>query len=69
MRLRDNHDGYDYICTHVDDFKIFAKDAEMWLNYIPVAFLVKEYGPRKYYLGNDYTFHEAQGLWTYGDKT
>ena len=22
MRLRDEKDGYDYICTHVDDFKL-----------------------------------------------
>ena len=69
LRLREEKDGYDYICTHVDDFKIVAKDAERWLKYISGAFLVKEHGPRKYYLGNDYAFHEAQGLWTYGGKT
>ena len=28
MRLRDKKDGYDYICSHVDDFKIVAKDAD-----------------------------------------
>ena len=27
MRLRRAKDGYDYICTHVDDFKIVARDA------------------------------------------
>ncbi|CAJ1951562.1 unnamed protein product [Cylindrotheca closterium] len=26
MRLRETNDGYDYLCTHVDDFKIVAKD-------------------------------------------
>ena len=41
----------------------------MWLKYISGAFLVKEHGPRKYYLGNDYAFHEAQGTWTYGGRT
>ena len=29
MRLRDEKNGYDYICTHVDDFKIVARDAQM----------------------------------------
>ena len=26
MRLRDDKTGYDYICTHVVDFKVVAKD-------------------------------------------
>ena len=26
MRMRDSGDGYDYICTHVNDFKVVAKD-------------------------------------------
>ena len=31
--LRDRGDGtgYDYICTHVDDFKIVAKDPDIWM--------------------------------------
>jgi hypothetical protein len=31
---RDDDSGYDYICTHVDDFSIFAKDLELicWLS-------------------------------------
>ena len=28
MRIRDRGDGYNYIFTHVDDFKIVARDAE-----------------------------------------
>ena len=25
LQMREKNDGYDYICTHVDDFKILAK--------------------------------------------
>ncbi len=69
MRLRDKKDGYDYICTHVDDFKIVAQDADSWLTKISHNFLVKSHGPRSYYLGNDYTYHEDLDLWTYGGRT
>ena len=31
LRLRDDKDGYDYIYTHVDDFKIVAREPEKWL--------------------------------------
>jgi hypothetical protein len=30
MPLCKMKDGYDYICTHVDDFKIIAKEPEQW---------------------------------------
>ena len=40
MRLRDTKDAYDYICTHVDDFKVVAHDANMLVNRITQAFLV-----------------------------
>jgi hypothetical protein len=33
------------------------------------VFLVKEQGPRKYYLGNDYTYHDGQDMWIYGSQT
>ena len=69
MRLRDDRTGYDYICTHVDDFKVVAKNPEMWIERIAGAFLIKEHGPRNYYLGNDYTFHDNFNMWTYGSKT
>ena len=26
-------------------------------------------GTRKYYLGNDYTYHDGQDMWTYGSQT
>ena len=59
MKLRQSKAGYDYVCTHVDDFKIVAHDADKWLHTISHTFLVKSHGPRSYYLGNDYTYHEG----------
>ena len=64
MRLRDGEDGYDYICTHVDDFKIVSKNHGMWVDCIAGMFLVKEHGPRAYYHGNDYTYHDTENMWT-----
>ena len=61
-----SYSGYDYICTHVDDFKIVAKDPERWMTHIEQTFLVKESGVRDYYLGNNYKYHEGQDLWSYG---
>ena len=69
MRLRDDESGYDYICTHVDDFKVVAKQPMIWIDRIASAFLIKEHGPRKYYLGNDYVYHDECDVWTYGCKT
>ena len=70
MRLREptgdtSSDGYDYICTHVDDFKIVARDPERWMRHIEQTFLVKESGIRDYYLGNNYKYHDGQDMWTY----
>jgi hypothetical protein len=31
---RSRTERYDYICTHVDDFKIVAKDPERWKSLI-----------------------------------
>ena len=69
MRLSDTEDGYDYICTHVDDFKIVAKDPDYWLLKTKERFLVKSAGKPNYYLGNDYFFEDNKGLWTIGSKT
>jgi len=38
MRMRVNADGYDYICTHVDDFNIVAKYPDHWINLIEDVF-------------------------------
>ena len=63
MREREAKDGYDYICTHVDDFKIVAKDPERWKSLISAAFLLKSIGPPAYYLGNDYNFSVEENAW------
>ena len=57
------------MCTHVDDFKIVAKNPQHWLDLISKTFLVKSHGPRNYYLGNDYTYHDGSDIWTFGCKT
>lgn len=69
MRLRESNDGYDYICTHVDDFKIVARDPEHWMNKIKERFLVKSGGPPDYYLGNDFRWEDSEKLWTVGSLT
>jgi hypothetical protein len=47
-------DCYDYICTHVDDFQIVAKEPEQWHDQISSSFLLKFIGPPSYYLSIDY---------------
>lgn len=63
MQLRADQSGYDYICTHVDDFKIVAKDPQAWMDKLAEKFLLKSVGPPKYYLGNDYRWHDDYGAW------
>ena len=63
MRERETCDGYDYMCTHVDDFKIVAKTPERWKDRISASFLLKSIGPPSYYLGNDYNYSEQEGAW------
>jgi hypothetical protein len=69
MRLREMKDGYDYICTHVDDFKIVAKEPEWWRDQISSSFLLKSIGPPSYYLGNDYNWSEEEKAWVLGCAT
>jgi hypothetical protein len=69
MREREEKDGYDYICTHVDDFKIVARDPERWKSHISAAFLLKSVGPPSYYLGNDYNFSVEENAWVLGCAT
>ena len=61
--------GYDYICTHVDDFKIVADEPYHYLDLISKVLLVKSHGPQQYYLGNDYTYHPQHKIWTYNCST
>jgi len=69
MRLHDTGSGYEYICTHVDDFKIVAANPDYWMIKIKKEFLVKTSGPPDYYLGNNYRFEDNESLWTVGSKT
>lgn len=64
-----NRNGYDYIYTHVDDFKVIADDPGVYIDRIASAFFVKEYGPPNYQLGNDYQFHNLHGVWKYYFET
>lgn len=51
----------DYICcTHVDDFKIVAKDCEQYMVELQKVYLIKHIGPPDYYLGNDYMKSHGQ---------
>ena len=69
MRLRETNDGYDYLCTHVDDFKIVAKEPQRWVDAIARAFQLKCAGAPDYYLGMNYHFDEASQCWQTGTLT
>ena len=60
--LKKNATGYNYICTRINDFKEVVTNASVQINKIASAFIVKEHGPRNYYLGNDYTYHDGQDM-------
>lgn len=69
MRLRDTNDCYDYLCTHVDDFKIVAKDPQRWVDAIAEKFTLKNSGPPDHYLGNDYQWSSSENVWVLGSQT
>ena len=69
MRLRQSKDGYDYICTHLDDFKIVARDPKRWMDLIETKFALKSVGPPSYYLGNDYNWSPEEKAWVIGCQT
>ena len=69
MRLREDGTGYCYVCTHVDDFKVVSKNPGKWIEDIAKVFLIKEHGPRAYYLGNNYKYHTPGDVWTFGTTT
>jgi hypothetical protein len=67
----DNHAGYDYIATHVDDIAIAALRPAEYMNMIAEQeFLVhnKEDSP-SYYLGNDLKLHQDSHLLHVSNKT
>ena len=69
MYTREEEDNYDYICTHVDDFKIVAKDPERWKAHTSGAFLLKFIGPETYYLGNNFNYSEEERAWVVSCST
>ncbi|CAJ1970455.1 unnamed protein product [Cylindrotheca closterium] len=69
MRLREDNKGYDYLCTHMNDFKVVAKDPQRWVNAIAGAFQLKCFGKPDYYLGMDHNFDEETKCWFTGTKT
>ena len=62
VRLRNLADGFDFICTHVGDLKILAKDPDNWIEYIASVFFIKEHNPQQYYLYNDCRDHGDQDM-------
>ena len=66
MQLRYTNDGFNSIWIHVDNFKVVAKDPSIYIALIDCVFLVKEYIPYKYRLGDGYKFYDVQVISTYG---
>jgi hypothetical protein len=66
----DNHAGYDYIATHVDNIAIAALRPAEYMHMIEQEFLVrnKEDSP-SYYLGNDLKLHQDSHLLHVSNKT
>lgn len=69
LKLRDTKDGYDYICTHVHDFKVVARNPKYWMDLIESKFVLKSVGPPSYYLGNDYNWSPEEKAWVFGCQT
>jgi hypothetical protein len=68
LRCREDESGYDYVCTHVDDFTIFAKDPWQYMKKLQSMYVIRDVGPPKYYLGNDF-FRDADGGKYIGSST
>ena len=69
MRMREEGDGYDYVCTHVDDFKVWAKHPERWAKTIGDKFQLKVVEKPRYYLGADYSYSEEHKGYYIGSHT
>ena len=69
MRIHDSKNEYDYICTHMDDFKVVVKCPDIWIERMASIFFIKEHGTRKYYSRNDYKYHADHDMWTYEIST
>jgi hypothetical protein len=69
MRMQEDKSGYDYICTHVDDFMVVAKDPNQWIQHIKTQFLLNSVDPPTYYLVNNFTWLENSATWSVGCAT
>jgi hypothetical protein len=69
-RKANNHAGYDYMATHVDNIAIAALRPAEYMSMIEQEFLVrnKEDSP-SYYLGNDLKLHQDGHLLHVSNKT
>ena len=69
MCLHETRDGYDYICTHVDDFKVVAGDPKNWMDLIENKFVLKLVGTLSYFFGNDYNWLTEEDAWIVSSQT
>ena len=69
MRMREPKDGYDYICTHVDDFKVVALDANRWCTEMAKKFQLKIVEKPRYYLGANYEYSKLHKAYHIGCQT
>ena len=67
FRLSEDKTHYEYLCTHVDDFCIFARDPNKIMKLLQEVYTIKSIGPRDYYLGNDFK-KDSKGRWSMGCK-
>lgn len=70
LKLRADGSGYDYICTHVDDFKIVAMDPTPYMTALESVYTITGDGAPSYYLGMDFERSPDHGdAWTQGSHT
>ena len=67
IRLNEDGDCYDYICTHVDDFMIVSKNPQSIMDQLKAIYAIKSIGEPEYYLENDYK-RDEKGRWAIGCK-
>ena len=63
MRKQNGFNGYDYICTHVDDFKVVAINPTFWCDVFEQCFQLKVVEEPRYYLGSDYAYSKDNKAW------
>ena len=64
----DGNECYEYICIHVDDFRIFAKDPQKIMNQLQSKYTIKNIGVDNYFLGGEYKV-SSKGMVSLGCST